>query len=65
MLGREVPHEREKPKQATGCGGGVGVRVGCAEGAWYSEETGEGDSACAVVRENKFLKQVYLLMEEG
>lgn len=25
MLGREVPHEREKPKQATGCEGGGGV----------------------------------------
>lgn len=69
MSGREVPHEREKPEQATGCGGGVGAGVGGG-----SEEPGAGDSACrgsgtdaaaTVVRENKFLKQVYLLVEEG
>ena len=41
ISGREVPHEREKPKQATGCGGGMGVRVGAG-----SEETNTGDSAC-------------------
>lgn len=27
MSGREVSHEREKPEQATGCGGGVGAVV--------------------------------------
>lgn len=49
-----------------------GVGVGWGRWWWGSEERGAGDSACgrgtqqlAVVRENKFLKQVYLLVEEG
>lgn len=58
-----MPHEREKPKQATECGGEWGRGWAQRKPGLVTQPAVLLEATCVAVK-NKFLKQVYLLVEE-